>query len=61
MFILVRAIEKTLIYKLDDMLYALKGFQKIFPQGTQPFIPINVQHYRMTGKKEPSLNKFFIN
>lgn len=26
MFILVRAIEKTLIYKLDDMLYALKGF-----------------------------------
>lgn len=25
MFVLVRAIEKTLIYKLDDMLYALKG------------------------------------
>lgn len=26
MFVLVRAIEKTVIYKLDDMLYALKGF-----------------------------------
>lgn len=26
MFVLVRAIEKTLIHKLDDMFYALKGF-----------------------------------